>query len=96
MIALVSPSDCQFQGVASVLRGTFSLFTGHGSLIGILSASYASGHGIDPRARHLHSWKKFPSSANLGNASCQLLMKECAINTGKLPPGGLRRNSMVK
>ena len=28
--------------------------------------------------------------------SCQFLEKECALNTGKLPPGGLPRNSVVK
>ena len=29
-------------------------------------------------------------------ASCQLLVKEWTLNTGKLPPGGLSRNSVVK
>ena len=28
--------------------------------------------------------------------SCQLLVKEWTLNTGKLPPGGLSRNSVVK
>ena len=34
-----------------------------------------------------------PSSAD---SSCQLLVKEWALDTGKLPPGGLLRNSMVQ
>ena len=29
-------------------------------------------------------------------ANCQLLAKEWALNTGKLPQGGLPRNSVVK
>ena len=39
--------------------------------------------------------KIFPSSADSRRASCQLLAKECSLNTGKLPPGGLPRNSVV-
>ena len=40
--------------------------------------------------------KQFPSSADSRRASCQLLVKELAINTGELPPGGLPRNSVAK
>ena len=38
----------------------------------------------------------FPSSADSGRASCQLLAKEYALSAGKLPPGGLPRNGVVK
>ena len=40
--------------------------------------------------------KLFPSSADSRRASCQLLAKNLALNTGKLPPGVLPRNSVVK
>ena len=36
-----------------------------------------------------------PSSAD-SRASCQLLAKEWALNTGQLPAGVLPRNSVVK
>ena len=36
------------------------------------------------------------SSTVSRKASCQLLAKEWALNTGKLPPGGLSRNSVVR
>ena len=35
-------------------------------------------------------------SADSTRVSCQLLAKEWALNTGKMPPGGLPRNSLVK
>ena len=38
----------------------------------------------------------FPSSTDSRRASCQLLAKELALNTGKLPPGGLPKNNVVK
>ena len=38
----------------------------------------------------------FPSSTNSRRASCQLLAKEWTLNTGKVPPRGLLRNSVVK
>ena len=41
-----------------------------------------------------HGKKVFPSSADSISASCQLLAKEWALKTGKLPPEGLPR--MVK
>ena len=56
----------------------------------------SSGPEINPRIQHILSWKKFPSSADSRRASCQLLAKEWALNTGKLHLGGLPRNSMVK
>ena len=34
-----------------------------------------------------------PSSVDSRRASCQLLAKEQALNTGKQPPGGLLMNS---
>ena len=39
---------------------------------------------------------EFPSSADSRRARCQLLAKEWVLNTGKLPPGGLPRNGVVK
>ena len=38
----------------------------------------------------------FPSSTDSRRASCQLLAKEWVLNTGKVPPEGLPRNSVVK
>ena len=37
-----------------------------------------------------------PSSADSRIASCQLLVKICALNTGRLSYGDLSRNSVVK
>ena len=48
-----------------------------------------SGLEIDPGFQHIFSWKIFPASADLRRASCQLLAKEWALNTGKLHLGGL-------
>ena len=61
----------------------------------------SSGSESDPHFRHIHFrhivlLKKYPSSADLRRASCQLLVQKCALNTGKLPLGGLLRNSVVK
>ena len=53
-------------------------------------------HCVDPHVRHILTWKIIPSSADSRRASCQLLVKELALNTGKLPLGGLPRNSVVK
>ena len=39
---------------------------------------------------------KIISSADSRRAICQILAKEWALNTGKLPPIGLRRNRLVK
>ena len=36
--------------------------------------------------------KAFPSSADSRRLSCQLLGKECALSSGKLPPEGLPKN----
>ena len=38
----------------------------------------------------------FPSSADSGRASSELLAKDWALNAGKLPSKGLTRNSVVK
>ena len=72
--------------------------TRHGSLVGTMPASYARDPEIDPCIRHIVLWKTFPSSTDSRSyrASCQLLVKELALNTGKLPPGSLPRNSVVK
>ena len=40
--------------------------------------------------------EKFPSSTDSRRESCQLLAKEWAPNTGKLPLVGLPRKSVVK
>ena len=50
------------------------------------SLPFSSGPAIDPRFWHILSRR----------ASCQLLAKEWALSTGKLSPGGLSRNSVVK
>ena len=72
--------------------------TGHGSSVRSISASYASVSEISPHARHIlsDSLKLFWSSADSRRASCQFLMKEWALNTDKLPQGGLSRNRVVK
>ena len=69
--------------------------TRHGSSVGNVSASYASGSEIDPPVGHILSWKFFPSSTDSRRASCQLLVKEWALNIGKLPTLGLLRNSVL-
>ena len=52
---------------------------------------------IDPRVRHiLLCGKKITSSPVSRRASYHLLAKEWAVNTGKLPLGGLPRNSVVQ
>ena len=61
-----------------------------------VSASCANGPEIDPRVRHILSRRISPSSVDSRRADCQFLAKECALSTGKLPPGGLPRNSVVK
>ena len=64
-----------------------------GSSIGSEFAWHASGHKFDPHVRHILSWRlghENISSAILPlsliqKSSCQLLAKECALSTGKLP-----------
>ena len=53
----------------------------------VARSSYASGLEINTRATGTY-WNVFHSSAYSRKASCQLLAKECALNTGKLPPAG--------
>ena len=65
-------------------------------MVGSMSALYASSHEIDPSIRLIISSRFFPYSSDSRKASCQLLVKECALNTGKQPPGGLQRNIVVK
>ena len=48
----------------------------------------------DRPSRPAHSF--FEKNPDSRRASCQLLVKEWALNTGKLPPEGLPRNSVVK
>ena len=47
-----------------------------------------SGPEIDPHILHILS-RIFPSYTDPSRASCQLLVKKWALNTGKLPSGGL-------
>ena len=61
-----------------------------------MSASYSSCPEMDPGVWHILSWKNVSSSADSRRASCQLLPKERALHTAKLPPGSLPRNSVVK
>ena len=51
------------------------------------------GQEIDLGFQHIFSWEIFPASADSRTASCQLLVKEWALNTGKLHPGGLPGNT---
>ena len=51
--------------------------------LGSVSTSYASGPEIDPLVRHILLWKFFPSSADSKRASCQIMVKEWALITGK-------------
>ena len=48
--------------------------TGHGSSVGSVSASYASGLVIDPNIRHILSWIFFLSITDSRRASFQLLV----------------------
>ena len=58
-----------------------------------MSALYASGPNI---RCHIHLWTFVLSSADSKRASCQILVKEWALNTGKLPPKCLVRNSVLR
>ena len=73
------------------------LLTEQVSLVGSMSALYASCH-INPCPQHILLWKNFPLSLIQEEqvVTCQLPAKEWAQNTGKLPIGGLPRNSGVK
>ena len=53
---------------------------------------------LDVKQHHnkFFNGEQFPSSADSRRASCKLLVIECALNTGKLPPGGLPRNNVGK
>ena len=54
----------------------------------VARSSYASGLEINTRVTY---WNVFHSSAYSMKASCQLLAKKCALNTGKLSlAGGFR------
>ena len=59
------------------------------------SRDFVLSHSLIDRA-HSFMEKVFPLSADSKRASCQLVAKEWALNTGKLPLGGLPRNSVVK
>ena len=67
--------------------------TGRGSSIGSEFAWHASGPEFDPHVRHILSWRlghetflrPFSLFRWFKTSSCQLLAKECALSTGKLP-----------
>ena len=67
--------------------------TGCGSSIGSEFAWYASGPEFDPHVRHILSWRLGHENIStailplplIQESSCQLLAKECALSTGKLP-----------
>ena len=59
-----------------------------------VSASYSSVPEIHPHIPHIISHQFFPSS--IDSRSCQLLGKEWALDTGKLPPKDMPTNSVVK
>ena len=67
--------------------------TRHCNLVGSMSASQAAVPRSTLSSGTFFRGKKFPSSADTRRASCQLLAKEWSLDTGKLPPGGLLRNS---
>ena len=57
------------------------------------SIRYSSGRKTDPCIPQIILF--LPSYADSRRASCQLLAKELAQNTSKLPSGGLTRNNNV-
>ena len=72
--------------------------TGRGSSIGSEFAWHASGPEFDPHVRHILSWRLGHESIStailplpliqeeqLSVTSCQLVAKECALSTRKLP-----------
>ena len=68
--------------------------SGRGSSIGSVFAWHASGPEFDPHVRHILSWRLGHEKTFLRPLSlfrwfkknnCQLLAKECALSTGKLP-----------
>ena len=67
--------------------------TGRGSSIGSGSAWHASGPEFDPHVRHILSWRLGHENISMAILSLpliqeeqfQLLAKECALSTGKLP-----------
>ena len=72
-----------------------SHYTRRGSWVDSMSTLFASCSKIDSPVQDILSRRFFPS-VDSRRASCQLMAKERAFNTGKLPLGGLPRNSVVK
>ena len=64
---------------------------GRGSSIGSVSAWHASGPEFDPHVRHILSWRLGHENISMGILPLpliqeeQLMAKECALSTGKLP-----------
>ena len=71
-------------------------------LVGSVSHSYASGPEIDPSVWDILLWEKIAvldcrrASTDCRRASCQLLMKEWALNTGKLPQSHAKEQFFFK
>ena len=63
-----------------------------GNSVSSVSALYAS--GSKRVLWHIISWRTFPADSR--SASCRLLMKELALNTGEQLPGALPRSIVVK
>ena len=84
--------DCQF-GVSPVNYSEGLRLSAHNFSSSVGSISI--GPEIVPLVWHILSWKNL-SSADLRRAICQLLMNEWVLTTGKLPLGGLTRNSLFK
>ena len=70
--------------------------TGCGSSLGSMSVSQAAVPQLIILSRTFFVENYFPSSTDTRRASFQILAKEFALNTGKLPLRGLPRNSVVK
>ena len=81
--------------IANYLLDLYTYITKRGSLVCSLSIWYECSPDL-PCIQHPLSWRYFPSSADSRRASCQLLAKKLTLNTGKLPSGGMPRNSVVK
>ena len=95
-----------FNQICQSILYKFSLLpmqcAGRGSSIRSVSAWHASGPDFDPHVRYILSWRlghEIISTAILAlplkKSSCQLLAKECALSTGKLPRR-LAQNSVVR
>ena len=84
---------CMGCSVLCYLKVCHNFVTGRGSSIGSESAWHASGPEFNPHVRHMLSWRLGHENISMAillfrwfkKSSCQLLAKECALSTGKLP-----------